>query len=239
MAIDPIGTALAIAGLLAALKGALDSYLLIESLFDQDNGLKDLAIRFHVEHEEWKEWATRFNIHDKNPEECLLYYETDENRKLIDEILKRIETRLKDAQVLLDYHIRDDAQPKSFKFRNPFMERHAGVQDLAGFQNDEEWQKNRIKWAIKNKAKFEEIVTTLKTHFENLIRRSKRVAILQPGNWNQVVLWLTRIDETSLHTRAQLLRQEGTGRWLFRRAGFENWLSGKVNDILWIHATRK
>jgi hypothetical protein len=88
--------------------------------------------------------------------------------------------------------------------------------------NNDEWQKNRIKWAIKNKTKFEEIVTTLKRHYENLIRRSHRISILQPENWKHVVQWLTSVDETLPHTRAQQLRQEGTGQWLFRLAEFEN-----------------
>lgn len=179
MPIDPIGTAFAIAGLLAAFQGAVDGYLLIESFFDQDNGLKDLATRFDVEYEEWKEWATRFSIHDPDPEQCLLYYETDENRKLIDEILKRIEIRLKDAQALLDYHTRDDGHPKASRFRNPFSKRRADHQDLQDSHKDDEWQKNRVKWAIKNKSKLEEIVTALKTHFENLNRRCKRLSIMQ------------------------------------------------------------
>ena len=233
MAIDPVGTALAIVGLLAAFKGALDGYLLIESLFDQDSGLKDLATRFHVEAKEWEEWATQFNINDDNPEACLLYYETDENKKLIDEILIRMETRLKDAQRLLDYHTRKDNQQKVFKFRNPFTKR-----DLLDPHADDDLQKNRIKWVIKNKSKLEETVTALKTHLESLKRRSKRVSILQPGNWTRVERWLSRTDN-SLHIRAQQMRQEGTGQWLFRKPEFENWLSGTVKDILWIHATRK
>jgi hypothetical protein len=245
MPVDPVGTALAIAGLFAAFKGALDGYLLVESLFDKDNGFKDLATQFNVEHEEWKEWATKFNIHDPNPEECLLYYETDENRKLINEILKQIETRLKDAQSLVSYHTRDDAQQRSSKFRSLFTKHRAMGQDLLDSHSDDKWQKNRIKWAIKNKSKLDEIVTALRRHFENLLRRSKRISTLQPENWDRVVWWLTRIDERSridetlAHNRNQQVRQEGTGRWLFRRIEFENWLAGKVKDILWIYAIRK
>lgn len=118
-------------------------------------------------------------------------------------------------------------------------------QDLLDSHSDDEWQKSRIKWALKNKSKLEEIVTALRRHFENLFRRSKRIAILQPGNWDRVVWWLTRIDERSridealAHNRNQQVRQEGTGRWLFRRIEFENWLAGKVKDILWIYAIRK
>jgi hypothetical protein len=91
----------------------------------------------------------------------------------------------------------------------------------------------------------EEIVTALRRHFENLLRRSKRISILQPGNWDRVVWWLTRIDERSridealAHNRNQQVRQEGTGRWLFRRIEFQNWLAGKVKDLLWIYAIRK
>jgi hypothetical protein len=245
MPVDPVGTALTIAGLLAAFKGALDSYLLVESLFDKDNGFKDLATQFNVEHEEWKEWATKFNIHDPNPEECLLYYESDESRKLINEILKQIEARLGDAQSLVTYHTRDDTQQRSSKFRNLFTKHRAMGQDPLDSHSDDEWQKNRIKWAIKNKSKLEEIVTALRRHFENLLRRSKRISILQPENWDRVVWWLTRIDERSridealAHNRNQQVRQEGTGRWIFRRIEFENWLTGKVKDILWIYAIRK
>jgi hypothetical protein len=246
MAIDPVGAALAIAGLLAAFKGAIDSCLLIESLFDKDSGLKDLAARFHVERLELKEWGARFNLNDPRAEECLFYYETDEKRKLIFEILERINTRLTNAQDLLKYHTRSDPPQKGFKIRSPFNKRHADAQGVLDSDNGDEGERNRIRWAIKNKAKFEEVVTTLKTHYENLVRLSKRIAILQLGNWCRThgpdlspVLWLTRIDETSLHTRAQQQRQEGTGRWLFGRTEFEHWLSGKVKDILWIHAIRK
>src|SRR3984957_14971502 len=123
------------------------------------------------------------------------------------------------------------------------MPTHRAVLDS---DNGDEGERNRIRWEIKNKAKFEEAVTALETHYENLVRLAKRIAILQPGNGSRAygpdlppVLWLTRIDKTSLHTRAQQQRQEGTGRWLFGRTEFENWLSGKVKDILWIHAIRK
>lgn len=246
MPVDPIGAALGIAGLVAALKGALDGYLLIESLFDKDNSLKDLATCFHVEREELKDWAARFNLYHPDPEECLLYYETDENRKLLFEILNRIDVRLAEAQDLLDYHTRGDAQQKSFKIRNLFNKRRTEATHAVVSQYDVELERNRIRWAIKNKAKFEEIVTTLTTHNENLNRRSKRIETLEPEKWNRVVLWLTRIDgtslhidETSLHSRAQQVRLEGTGRWIFSRTEFEYWLSGEAKDILWIQATRK
>ena len=97
-------------------------------VFDNGSGLRDLAARFHVERLELKEWVARFNLNDPRAEECLVYYETDEKRKLIFKILDRINARLTDAQDLLKYHARSDAPQKGFKIRSQFNKRHADAQ---------------------------------------------------------------------------------------------------------------
>ena len=115
--------------------------------------------------------------------------ETDEKRKLIFEILDRINTRLTDAQDLLKYHTRSDAPQKGFKIRSPFNKRHADAQGVLDSDNGDEGERNRIRWAIKSKAKFEEVVTTLKTNYENLVRPRRE---LQFCNWEIGVEPMTR-----------------------------------------------
>ena len=73
MAVDPVGAVLGVAGLIAAFKGAVDGYVLIESFFKKDSSLQDLACRFHVEQHRLSKWGERFQL--KNGEECLLQYE--------------------------------------------------------------------------------------------------------------------------------------------------------------------
>lgn len=227
MPVEPIGTAIGIAGLLATFKGAIDGYLLLESFFVQDNGLKDLATRFHVERKELEEWRDQFNLQNDDPQACLLHYETDENKHLMFEVLDRINKCLTDAQNLLDNHTASDP-PKS---KRPSIFRSS--------RGEKDGQKNRIRWAIMNKAKFENSLSAIKAHLDNLVRRSKRVRILQLQKWTQVVEWLTQIDENSYHKKAQYLRQKGTGRWLLDRIEFCQWLSGQAKDLLWVNAIRE
>ena len=227
MPIDPLGTAIGIAGLLATFKGAVDGYLLLESFFAKDNGLRDLATRFHVERKELEEWRHQFNLQDEDPQACLLHYETDENKHLMFETLDRINKSLIDAQNLLDNHTGNDGlkPKKSSKFWRS--------------RGEKDGPKNRIRWAITNKAKFENCLTAIKAHLENLVRFSKRIQILQLPNWTQVLEWLTQIDENSYHRKARQLRQKGTGRWLLERTEFTQWLAGLAKDLLWVNATRK
>jgi hypothetical protein len=92
-----------------------------------------------------KEWGATFNLNDSRAEECLLYHETDEKKKLIFEILDRINTRLTDAQGLLKYHTRSDSPQKGFKIRNPFNKRHADAQGVLNSDNGDEGERNRIR----------------------------------------------------------------------------------------------
>jgi Prion-inhibition and propagation len=239
MAIEPFGVALGVASLLACFKGAIDGYILIKSVFDKDNGLKDLASRFHVVQISLNEWLSRFDALDPDYEKSLLQYETDENKKLIFEILGRIKEHLADAQKFLFCHTREPAQRTSSNILDRFKKSRGGKRDALDSHGEDDAPKSRVLWAIKNKAKFGEVVATLEAHYGNLVRCSKHVEILRLNNWAHEVKKLTNIDEHSPHTRAQQLRQEGTGQWILQRTEFRKWFTGEAKDILWVHAIRK
>jgi hypothetical protein len=57
--------------------------------------------------------------------------------------------------------------------------------------------------------------------------------------WRSSLQLLTTVDEKRSHTDARNKRSEGTCQWLFHREEYRDWLSGKTNNLLWVHGTRK
>ncbi|CZR66465.1 uncharacterized protein PAC_16366 [Phialocephala subalpina] len=95
-------------------------------------------------------WGDRFNVNDPDEKKCLLYNESKENKKLISNILARINSLHDKAQGFLDcYNVKDaikEISAKQMQFR----------------------QKKKIKWAIKNKEEFRDIVVNLERYNNTL-----------------------------------------------------------------------
>jgi hypothetical protein len=88
MPVDPVGLVLGIAGLLAAFKGAVDGYVLIDAIIEKDNGSRYLALRYYVEKHKLKVWGDYFSVEDAA--KCTLNNESENTRKLIATILAEI-----------------------------------------------------------------------------------------------------------------------------------------------------
>ncbi|KAF2229173.1 hypothetical protein EV356DRAFT_496401 [Viridothelium virens] len=81
--------ALSVIALVAAFKGAVDSYLLIESFFDNDNGSSYLALRYHIEQYKLILWGDFFKTSD--PMNCTLANQPRDTIELIALILEEIQ----------------------------------------------------------------------------------------------------------------------------------------------------
>ncbi|KAF2113320.1 hypothetical protein BDV96DRAFT_601492 [Lophiotrema nucula] len=145
---EAVGLGLAGVGLLAGFKGAVDGYLLIEGMFDKDNGIRDIVLDYRIECEKLKSWGDRFNINAGREEDCLLYNEKPQIKKLMAEIFG-----LQNPSSSFQKHLHTDG---------PEAEAMSQAQMYKS-------QRSRISWVIKNKAKFEEVVRRLRKANEDLL----------------------------------------------------------------------
>jgi hypothetical protein len=86
----PEDTILAVAGLLAAFKGAVDGFLLIESMFEKDNGSRDLAHSYQIQKRILERWEQSQNIESSDPTACRVVNASAGDRKLVMTTLARI-----------------------------------------------------------------------------------------------------------------------------------------------------
>lgn len=174
MVVDAVGAGLGIAGLLAAFDGAVRGYLLIESMFDKDNGLQDLALSYNIECQKLKAWGDRFNVNAEREEDCLLYHEPPSIKLLMANIFGRIQKLQDQAEGFLECHQASDSlvhpsdiQTQPSTFNSLLQLGSAAVKDLSRAQKAKK-HKKRGKWAIKNKDKFANVVAQLRNYNEDL-----------------------------------------------------------------------
>ena len=95
------GLGLAVVGLLVAFKGAVDGYLVIEQLVNSDAGLRDRALHFERIRKKLEQWGVEYNVDNSRlDEECLVNYESKENKEMILKILERTKQHLDEAKRL-------------------------------------------------------------------------------------------------------------------------------------------
>jgi hypothetical protein len=173
--LEGVGAAIGVAGLLFAFKGAVDGYLLIESIFDEDNGLRDLVLDYNIEYEKLTSWGDRFNVKAAREEDCLFYHERGPIKALMAEIFGRIEYFHEQAKKFLELHEVSDHRVDYEKITAPgtgfnrFLQLgNKAVHAVSREQMDKK-QKRRAKLAIKHKAKFEDVVRRLRKANDDLL----------------------------------------------------------------------
>ncbi|KAK1828078.1 hypothetical protein QBC39DRAFT_265862 [Podospora conica] len=141
LALGGVGLAFSGVAFALAFKGAVDSFLLFDSFFDNyaDSGLKDLAIFYHIECRKFKHWGDKALAKDldKSP----LFNQPESVASVVLRIVQRIEELHKDGRKYLDIH--DDAPGPVPASQQKYKLKH------------------KVKWAIKNKTKFADVVTRL------------------------------------------------------------------------------
>jgi hypothetical protein len=177
---EPIGTALAVAGLVTAFSGAVDGYLLLERFFSRDDGLRDLALRYHIEGIILSNWGDRYNIRAQNKHDNLLHEISLEVKHTMTRILERIQILHSDADKILETHggdglnETDTPSPDRSNFENALRLEPFGSRDSRTVLRTS--MKKRFKWTVKNRDKFEHIVDQLRQYNEALVRLLDRTA---------------------------------------------------------------
>jgi hypothetical protein len=172
---EAVGIGLAVVGLLAAFRSALDSYLLIENIFDKDNGLRDLVLDYDIERQKLKSWGDRFRVNAAREEDCLLHQEPEPIKRLMAEIFGRIEYFHKEAEKYLDVHQVSDQRVNYRTMPNPsdnyneYLQLHSHQVVTISEAQMTRQQKKRVKWAIKNKENFERVVQRLRKSNDDLL----------------------------------------------------------------------
>jgi hypothetical protein len=145
--------------LLAAFKGAVDGYLLIDSLAEVDSGQRFLCLQYIVERHKLVLWGDHFKINeesqstlrDQSPGSrkiiALILAEIEANHARAEEFITRYEGQLE--SLLASSTIQDKSKPK-----NKFI---GGIKIPTGQRKE----KHHFSFVIRDKAKFEEVVQRL------------------------------------------------------------------------------
>lgn len=167
--------AFAVAGLIAGFKGAVDGYVLLTNIFASDNGIRFAALRFHIEKAKLDVWGERFQVNDEA--NCLLKKESEITRKNIGLILAEIEaTQEKAAKFIKKYAIEVVDIQKASQIDQSFSKGSKWVGELRKLRQDQQ-QKKKVAWAVKDKDKFVKLINHLDTLNRNLweVVRQERV----------------------------------------------------------------
>jgi len=165
--------AVAVLGLMAAFKGAIDGYLLIESFFDKDNKSWDLAVEYHIQKLLLENWRDFQNINAPDWKNCRLSNANTKDQKIVLHILARITTLNKEAERFIKKHLDTNlladftSESGQSGASGPESLNSAAVNNFASQQMQAK-QKGRMSWSIKDKAKFNEIVQQLRHYNRDL-----------------------------------------------------------------------
>lgn len=171
--VEPVGTALAVAGLLAAFKGALDGYLMIESYLESDDGNSYLTLRYHIEKHKLNIWGDFFKT--STPASCTLAVQPDVVKKLVLCILGEVKKTHQEAEMFVKKHelvlpnVPAGDVDKNLEADSQVVR---GIAKLALGRV----AKSRFGWVIKNKEKFAALVERLQQLNRDLYE------VLQPGD---------------------------------------------------------
>lgn len=175
MPVEPIslavGTGLAVAGILLSFKGAVDGYLLLEGFFEKDNGLLDLALRYHLQLKILEVWGSRCNVDDPDPSKCALYEPPEDTQNIIANTLARIASLNNEAETFLDLHKGKNAIVASNTSAKQLQSGRAQVAAVSAKQiRNKVKAKKVIKWTIKNKSKLTVVVDKLEGYNDQLLK---------------------------------------------------------------------
>lgn len=158
---EPVSFALTVAGLMTAIKGTVDTALLIDAYFDENqSSCHGVALKYHIVTTKLKIWADQYGIEDK-PRNAFNRQPKD-LQKIIIYTLARIKDLNGWARTLVEKH----------QVRMPEMESENNVQmegeRITALSRKRVKPRSKFRWLIKSKAEFEHIVSELQQLVENL-----------------------------------------------------------------------
>ncbi|OIW33195.1 hypothetical protein CONLIGDRAFT_711126 [Coniochaeta ligniaria NRRL 30616] len=157
------GAALAVAGLLLSIRGAVDGYILLTDICEKDNGLRFAATQYYVEKVKLRVWAERFKVDDEA--NCLLPAQPRITRDAVWRIIAEINAT---HELAVDFIAKYRAEPAALPT--------AAAAAAAGpetFHRQSKWvamvrdararvpQNHRVSWAARDRAKFTELIARL------------------------------------------------------------------------------
>lgn len=155
------GAALAVAGLLLSIKGAVDGYTFLADICEKDNGLRFAATQYYVEKVKLGVWAERFKVDDEA--NCLLLKQPRITRDAVWRIIAEINaTHELVVDFIAKYHAEPAALPPPAAAAGP--ETFHGKSKWVSMVRDARAripQTHRVSWAAKDRAKFAELIARL------------------------------------------------------------------------------
>ncbi|WYZ42247.1 hypothetical protein EsH8_V_001142 [Colletotrichum jinshuiense] len=152
------GAVLAVVGVAAAFKGAVDSALLIESFFDSDkSGCRDLALSYHIEKVRLQLWGEMCHAHDNGTP--ILQKKPAYLKEVIVRILGEIRNVNEQARQVVDKHNLHLPSLPDLALDDNMCVENALPRALAKATMR---PSARFRWTIRGKGEFEQVVVKLR-----------------------------------------------------------------------------
>ena len=166
---EPVSIAVGIAGIVLAFKGVVDTYNLFELIISKDNGSRHLALRYNIERHKTVVWGDEFRASDEK--ESPLLRESRSTRMLIAGILAEMRATHELAEKYVGRYDMESLPGASFNSGGSLGANSILVHDIKTARESKH-QKSRLKWGLKDKANFSELVNrmqSLNTELYNLV----------------------------------------------------------------------
>ena len=166
---EPVSIAVGIAGIVLAFRGVVDTYNLFELIISKDNGSRHLALRYNIERHKTIVWGDEFRASDEK--ESPLLRESRSTRMLIAGILAEMRATYEVAEKYVGRYDMESLPGANFNSGGSLGMNSVLVNDIK-IARESKHQKNRLKWGLKDKANFSELVNrmqSLNTELYNLV----------------------------------------------------------------------
>lgn len=160
-----IGTTIGLAGIALAFNGIIDTYNLFDTIVAKDNGSKFLALQYHVERQKLLMWGDEHRPGDEGLSP--LAQESRATKMIIAGTLAEIRATHELAQKILGKIKTQESYSGTINYDDDIGLDSKNVVKLQAIRNSKKQEKN-IVWAIKDKAKFTEIVERMKSLVNDL-----------------------------------------------------------------------
>ena len=169
MVLEPIsfgiGTTIGLAGIALAFKGIIDTYNLFDTIVAKDNGSKFLALQYHVERQKLLIWGDEHRPGDEGLSP--LAQESRATKMIIAGTLAEIRATHELAEKILGKIKMQESYSGAINYDGDISLDSNDVVKLQAIRNSKKQEKT-IVWAIKDKAKFMEIVERMKALVNDL-----------------------------------------------------------------------
>lgn len=175
---EATGLVIGLAGLVAAFRGAIDGYLLVDAFLDNKTDSSYLIVHYHIQRTRLAIWGDYFQLNDASvPTDGELSDQSEHNKQLIIKILGEVQRIHGHVERLLKKHFSSDTTASNVMSVHDLRAGNQASKKLA-----EEAQRmkphSKFKWIIKSESDFEKYVVQLKNLNEGLW------AILPPSKVN-------------------------------------------------------